>query len=647
MGMFKKLIFVLSLSFLCIVSGLNAQVRLPRLISDGMVLQRDSKIKVWGWASPGEKVTVHFINSIYNAQADNDGNWSVVIPPVKAGGPYSMQIEASNKITINDILIGEVWVCSGQSQMDINMERVSPLYQKEIAEAGNPNIRHFVVPIAYNFNGPQTDVPSGRWETISKDNILRISAIAHFYSCELYEKYKVPVGMIRASVGGSPTEAWLNEEEIKLFPNHYNELIRSKNQSYIDSTQKADRERSQQWFTQLGQKDEGYKNPEQPWYKAEVDISDWKQMDVPGYWADGEIGWVNGIVWFRKDIDVPANMAGKPARLNLGRLVDADSAFVNGVFVGTTSYMYPPRRYNVPENVLKAGKNTIVVKMISNGGKGGFVPDKPYELIADGSVIDLKGKWLCKVGAVMKPLRGETTIRYKPTGLFNAMISPLKNYSIKGILWYQGESNADRPKEYGKLMPAMIKTWRESWKRDDLPFLLVQLHNFMEPSDTPSESNWALAREVQAKVLELPNTGMAVAIDLGEWNDIHPLNKKDVAKRLALAAYKVAYKENIVHSGPTFKSMEIKGNKVVISFTNVGSGLVSKGANELKYFAVAGADKKFVWAIAEIKGDKVIVWNDNVKNPIAVRYAWANNPEGANLYNKEGLPASPFRTDNY
>jgi sialate O-acetylesterase len=644
--MFKKLSFVFSFSFLLFLN-IHSQVRLPRLISDGMVLQRENKINIWGWASAGEKVTVRFIDATYNALTDSNGNWEISLPPLKAGGPYTMEIEASNKITIKDILIGEVWVCSGQSQMDINMERVSPLYQKEIAEAGNPHIRNFVVPTTYNFNQPQTDIPSGSWAAVTKENILKISAIAYFYSCELYNKYKVPVGMIRTSWGGSPTEAWLSEKEIQQFPDHYAELLRAKNPAYIDSIQNSDRTRVNNWFSQLAQKDEGYKNSEMPWYKPDVDIADWKQMNVPGYWADGELGMVNGIIWFRKDIDIPEKMDGKPAKLNLGRLVDADSVFVNGIFVGTTSYMYPPRRYNVPANVLKVGKNSIVVKIISNGGRGGFVPDKPYELIVDGSAIDLKGEWNCKVGAVMEPLRGETTVRFKPTGLYNAMIYPLSNYTIKGVLWYQGESNADKPKEYARLLPALVRTWRESWHRNDLPFLLVQLPNYMEPSETPSESNWALAREVQAKVLNLPNTGMAVAIDLGEWNDIHPLNKKDVAKRLTLAAYKVAYNENLVYSGPNYKSMEIKDNKIILTFTNTGSGLISKGSKELRYFAISGADKKFVWAKAEIKGDKIIVWDESIKNPVAVRYAWANNPEGANLYNKEGLPASPFRTDNF
>jgi sialate O-acetylesterase len=246
----------------------------------------------------------------------------------------------------------------------------------------------------------------------------------------------------------------------------------------------------------------------------------------------------------------------------------------------------------------------------------------------------------------MPPLRGETFIRWKPMGLFNAMIAPLLNYPIKGVIWYQGESNAGRPVEYRTLFPALIQDWRNHWKLGDFPFLFVQLPNFMEAKAQPSESNWALLREAQLKTLSAPNTAMAVAIDIGEWNDVHPLNKKDVGKRLALAAQKVAYHdENVVWSGPVYKSMQIDGNKIILSFTNIGSGLTTKGGEDLKAIAISDADKKFVWAQAKIDGDKIIVWSDKITNPVAVRYAWADNPEGVNLYNKEGLPASPFRTD--
>jgi sialate O-acetylesterase len=294
---------------------------------------------------------------------------------------------------------------------------------------------------------------------------------------------------------------------------------------------------------------------------------------------------------------------------------------------------------------LHEGRNVIVVRVISNSGNGGFVLDKPYELVSNGTSIDLRGEWMYRLGAVMEPLGSQTFIRWKPLGLFNGMISPLLNYAIKGVAWYQGESNAGRPAEYRTLLPALIRNWREKWNQADLPFLIVQLPNFMESRSEPTESNWALLREAQLQALSVPHTGLVVAIDIGEWNDIHPLNKQDVGKRLALAAEKVAYgDETVVYSGPIYQSMKIDGNKIVLTFTNTGSGLKGRGG-ELKCFAIAGADKRFVWANAKIENNGVVVWNEKIAEPMYVRYAWADNPAGANLYNNEGLPASPFRTD--
>jgi sialate O-acetylesterase len=309
--------------------------------------------------------------------------------------------------------------------------------------------------------------------------------------------------------------------------------------------------------------------------------------------------------------------------------------------------MYPQRRYTVAADVLKEGKNVIVIKVTNNAGKGGFVPDKPYCLFTGHDTIDLKGYWQYKVGEVFIPGPiGPTAIavQNQPAALYNAMVAPAINYTIKGFLWYQGESNSGRGAEYTKLQPAQIIDWRNKWKQGDLPFLYVQLPNFMDANYLPSESQWAELREAQLKSLSVTNTGMAVAIDLGEWNDIHPDNKKAVGDRLALLADKIVYGKEIVYSGPVFKSAAIEGSKIVISFTNTGSGLIANDGEELREFAIAGADKKFVWAKATIDGNKIIVSNDNVANPLYVRYAWADNPD-VNFYNKEGLPASPFRTD--
>ncbi len=417
----------------------------------------------------------------------------------------------------------------------------------------------------------------------------------------------------------------------------------------IKEIENSDNIRIQSWYRLLRQKDEGYRNKTNNWFDPNIDCNDWAKMNIPGYWSDSEPEIKNGVVWFRKKINIADDIAGKNGLLILGRIVDADSVYVNGSFVGTVSYQYPPRRYEIPAGLLKKGENTIVVRVINSSGKGGFVPDKEYELVIGDSKIDLKGEWHYKQGAGMEPLAGQTFIRWKPLGLYNGMISPLINYGIKGVIWYQGESNAGRPMEYRELFPAMIADWRERFNQGDFPFLFVQLANYMEVKDKPSESNWALLRESQSKTLNVKNTGMAVTIDIGEWNDIHPLNKKDVGERLAFAAQKIAYNnKNIVYSGPVYESMVVNGNKIELTFSEVGSGLIFKGDNEQGAFAICGSDKKFVWAKALITGkDKIIVWCDNIENPVAVRYAWADNPAGVNLYNKEDLPASPFRTDNW
>ncbi|MBN1153842.1 sialate O-acetylesterase [candidate division KSB1 bacterium] len=640
-----------SIAFFLLITAtipVSGQVRLPRLISDGMVLQRETEIKIWGWAPAGEEIAIRFIDSVYGTTADSNGTWTVSIPPLHAGGPFEMQINASNSITISDILIGDVWLGSGQSNMELNMQRVSPLYEDEIASSANQFIRYFEVPDKYNFNSPQDDLQSGQWKKANPENVLGFSAVCYFFGKNLYEKYNVPIGLINSALGGSTAESWISEEGLKGFPQHHAEAQRFKDRTLITQIQQADRTRINAWYRQLRDNDEGYNNPGTPWYSPEYNPTDWANMQIPGYWADEHLGFVNGVVWFRKEVDIPESMTGKPARLNLGRIIDADSTFVNGIYIGSTSYQYPPRRYTIPPEVLQKGKNVIVVRVISNIGKGGFAVDKPYELVVGDEKIDLKGSWQYQLGARMETLQGETFIRWKPLGLYNAMIAPLIRYPIKGVIWYQGESNADRPMEYRRLFPALIADWRINWKQGYFPFIYVQLPNFMQARPEPSESNWALLREAQLKTLSEPITAMAVAIDIGEWNDVHPLNKQDVGKRLALAARKVAYGDDeVVYSGPIYESMTIDHDKITLTFKHIGSGLMAKGAGELKGFAICGADSQFVWAQAKIEGDKVVVWNDTITNPIAVRYAWADNPADANLYNLEGLPASPFRTDDF
>jgi sialate O-acetylesterase len=612
-----------------------------------MVLQRDAKVKIWGWSAPGEGITVDFAGREYATKADTSGDWMIMLAPQEAGGPYTMKIQASNSLMISNVLIGDVWLCSGQSNMELPVRRVRPLYEAEIAAAENKFIRSFIVPKVFSFKEPNKDLSAGSWVAANPETVLDFPAAAWFFAVHLYEAYGVPVGLLTSAFGGSPAEAWISEESLKEFPVHYSELQKYKSDSLMESVAADDQKRIQEWYGLLMKADEAYKTPGLKWHDPDLKTDDWKTTTIPGYWSATELKGINGVVWFRKEIIVPSSAAGQPGALNLGRIVDADSAFLNGTFIGTVSYQYPPRRYTIPDGLLKAGSNILTVKVISNIGDGGFVPEKPYYLSAGDFKISLEGEWKYKVGAVMPPLRGQTFFGYKPAGLYNAMLAPLLNWSIKGILWYQGESNAGRPDEYRKLLPALIRDWRQNLGQGTVPFILVQLPNFMEAKEYPSESGWALFREAQTEALKLPETGMAVTIDIGEWNDIHPLNKKDVGTRLALAARKIAYGEkDLVSSGPVYKEMTVKGRKIILSFESTGSGLIVRGGGRLKQFAIAGDDMKYVWAKAKVRGDKVIVKGRKIRHPVAVRYAWADNPEGANLYNREGLPAAPFRTDN-
>ncbi|GAB3824600.1 sialate O-acetylesterase [Pontibacter rugosus] len=614
-----------------------------------MVLQRDTKTNVWGWAAAGEKVTVSFRGKSYKAVADANGKWAIALAPMKAGGPYNMDIKASNQITVKDILLGDVYFVSGQSNMVHQMSLHNITYADDIANANYPQIRHFWIPTTTALEAPAKDLPPGAWKSANPQDVNNFSAVAYFFARKLYDKYKVPIGLINASVGGTPIEAWMSKEGLKEFPATLANVDRNSDTSYVNSIKR----RAQAIANANQQKVEQDKGLTEAvkWYEPSYELKGWRTINIPGYWEDQGIKDLNGVVWYRREIEVPESMAGVPAKVHLGRIVDADVLYINGKQVGNTTYQYPQRRYSLPAGVLKPGKNLFVIRVTNQGGKGGFVPDKPYYIEVNNQVLDLKGYWQYKVGEVYRPVSGSEAFagfnaQNQPTALYNAMVAPATDYTLKGILWYQGESNAGNPAEYKKLLPAMISDWRSKWQQGNLPFMYVQLPNFMEVNYLPSESNWALMREAALQTLSVPNTAMAVTIELGEWNDIHPDNKKDVGERLALAAQKLVYGEKkVVSSGPIFQSAKIEGDKILVSFTNVGSGLASNDGEALRWFSIAGADKKFVWAKARVVGDKVEVWSEEVPDPKYVRYAWADNPDGANLYNKEGLPASPFRTD--
>jgi sialate O-acetylesterase len=637
----KSILFFIALTA---TKLLSAQVRLPRLVRDSMILQRGEPVNIWGWASPGEKVSIRFNNKTYKTKTGTNGNWQVKLDPLKEGGPYTIEITGKNNILLKEILVGDVWFCSGQSNMVHQLNIHDVTYAKDIADANYPEIRQFWIPTLANLESPQKDLPTGFWKPAVGEDVRPFSAVAYFFAKKLFDKYKVPVGIINASVGGSPIEAWTSEEGLREFPAILATLQKNKDTAYINTTARvaaaANRPRPSN--------DAGLSSSKK-WYDPSLTTTNWKTINIPGYWEDQGLKELNGIVWYRKEIEIPASMTGKPARAFLGRIVDADEFYINGTRVGNTTYMYPQRRYHIPGNVLKPGKNILVIRVTNNNGKGGFVPGKPYCIFAGNDTIDLKGSWQYKVGEVYWPRTpGPAAInaQNQPAALYNAMVAPLIPYTIKGFCWYQGESNTGRAQEYTRLQPAMVADWRSRWKQGDLPFLYVQLPNFMDANYLPAESQWADFRFAQLSCLSVPRSAMAVAIDLGEWNDLHPDNKKDVGERLALAALNLAYGEKNIYSGPLYRSATIEGNKIRISFTHTGSGLIANDGGELSEFAIAGADKKFVWAKATIEGEQVIVWNDTIATPKYVRYAWADNPVNPNLYNKEGLPASPFQTGN-
>ncbi|MBG9377206.1 sialate O-acetylesterase [Panacibacter sp. DH6] len=633
--------------FICLALSLChtracARVKLPRIFRDSMILQRDAKINIWGWASNGEKISVKFNGRVYKTTTGNNGKWMLQLAPAQAGGPYTMQIAGSNKIILRDILIGDVWLCAGQSNMEHQMKLHAVRYAAEIATADNKYIRQFKVPNTANLLAAQQDLNDGYWKWADSSNVKDFSAVAYFFAKALYEKYKVPVGIINASWGGIPIEAMMSEKSLEEFPGILGTVEKNKDTIYVNNTNRKAFEIIQSTPKPV---DRGIT---EKWYEPSYIPKNWRQIAVPGYWEDQGIRDLDGALWFRKEVDLD-HPDFAPAKVFLGRIVDADELYINGVKIGATGYMYPQRRYPVPAGILKKGKNLFVVRITNNYGKGGFVPDKPYQLIVGKDTVDLTGYWQYKVGYVKPantlPAPFTIAMQNQPTALFNAMIAPLTGYNVKGFAWYQGESNTGRSAEYASLQAAMIRDWRSKWGDNSLPFLFVQLPGFMDYTYSPVESGWALFREAQAGSLTLPNTAMAVTIDLGEWNDIHPDRKKEVGDRLALAAQKIAYDEAIVFTGPTFAAQTISGNKIIVSFNNTGSGLATSNGEALSEFAIAGDDKKFVSANAVIEGNHVIVSIEIIQHPKYVRYAWADNPPNPNLINKEGLPAAPFRTD--
>lgn len=634
---------LLSLFVLLLWPGISrAEIRLPRIFQDNMVLQRDQEVRIWGIAAASEKIHLEFKHKTYSTEAGKDGKWEIKLPPQPAGGPWTLVLQGENTLSLKNVLFGDVWICSGQSNMQFTIDQIA-YREKDTAAATNPQLRLFTAGFDIDFV-PKDDLAGGSWQEASVETMKHFSAVAWFFGRYLVDTLQVPIGLVSVNLGASSAEAWMSPEALSAFPQFgaYHAAWLAPGKSMEEITRAFEKQKDR-WARKHYLKGPGL---EEEWFRPETDVSAWKTMTLPAKWEDQGLPEFDGAVWFRKEFDLPEDFNGDTYWLRLAQIDDHDIAWVNGQKIGETYGNLNWRNYAVPAKLLKPKNNVLVLRVFDQGGDGG---------IRSGSIwwdATLQGAWLYKPGLKIDPKEfrapkvANASPFTSPSGLFHGNIAPLTNFAVKGVIWYQGESNASRAGEYQELFPALIQDWRKQWNRPDLPFLFVQLANYLPESAQPEASDWAELREAQALALALPYTGMAVAIDIGEAYDIHPRNKWDVGKRLGLAALQVAYKKPVLAAGPTYDRMEVRNDTIVIHYKHTGKGLVTRDKyGYVRGFAIAGEDRKFHWARAWIRGNTIHVFSEQVSRPVAVRYAWANNPGPLDLYNKEGLPAAPFRTD--
>lgn len=508
------------------------EVVLPPLFADGMVLQRGRELRVNGTAAPGEKVTLSMAGRKYTVTAAASGRWSIVMPGMKAGGPYEMRI---NDVCLKDVMVGDVFLCAGQSNMELTVARVMDRYAEEVEGYENTRVRYVKVPYAYRFDVPADTLKKVRWQAMTADNVAGYSALCYFFGRMLQERTGVAVGIVNTSWGGTPVEAWMSGQALEDFPEYRSLMSIYADAEMTDAVIRDERMRQAAWTAETWRSDPGV-NGGKKWYEADYDDTDWEKVDMfDRRWATRHGRAANGTHWFRREIDVPAGCGAMEAVLRLGCMVDADSVYVNGRLVGSTGYQYPPRIYKVPAGLLSEGRNQITIRLFSYGGRPSFVREKPYKLICGGREISLEGEWKHRAGAQMPQWPSTTSLQNMPGGLFNGMVHPLRDYGFSGVVWYQGESNVGRWGEYAGLLGAMMKDWRKLFADDGLPFYIVELADFLAPDD-PGRAAWAGLRKQQAMAAE--TDGNAVLIknsDTGEWNDIHPLDKKTAAGRLVEA----------------------------------------------------------------------------------------------------------------
>ncbi|GAB4042179.1 sialate O-acetylesterase [Spirosoma jeollabukense] len=642
----KRLVWSLLVGLLVVQAAL-ADVRLPNVFGSHMVLQRRKPVPVWGWADPNEKVTVTLASQVKTIKAGKDGKWRITLDPMEAGGPYQLVARGKNNtVTFDDVLAGEVWICSGQSNMEWPLRSASTA-KTEIPRAIHPQIRQLLV--KKDLSLTPKDNMEGSWVVCSPETAPNFTAVGYFFAKQLQGELNVPIGLINTSWGGTHSETWTSRAAM----NQHDELRIVANK--LPTTQEEVIQNGLERTKALVQTQQGglpSAAEEQTWATVGLDDSAWKTMNVPGDWEWGGLPTFDGVVWFRQEVVIPEGSKLNNMQLHIGSVDDNDSTFVNGQLIGSKKGS-GVRAYSIPDGLLKPGRNVVAVRIVDKGNVGGMVGTaEQLNLSGENLTISLAGKWKYRVASIFAS-------SYKPgpntyaTQLFNAMLNPLIPYAIEGVIWYQGESNAGRANQYRTAFPLMIQDWRHHWGYD-FPFLFVQLANYNAANgDSRHGSTWAELREAQTMTLQLPNTGMAVTSDIGERTDIHPRNKEDVGKRLAAEAMRVAYQKSESNPretsrGPQFDKMTVDGNKAVLTFRNVGRGLrVNDKYGYLKGFEVAGADQKFYYAKADLQGNSVVVHADSVAKPVAVRYGWADDNGDVNLYNQENFPAVPFRTDTW
>ena len=634
-------------------------MKLATVFGDNMVLQQAMPVPVWGTAKPGAKINVQFAGQQAETTADSNGDWRLNLKPLTASfDPQTLNARSSDgqSVSLKNVLVGEVWVCSGQSNMEWPVSRVAHAAD-EMAKANHPAIR--LLSVARRVSStPERDLPgSAVWSVCSPETIPQFSAVGYFFGRKLRESLNAPVGLINSSWGGTVAEAWTSREGLTNEPS-----LRDIVEKY-EKELPVLKERHAEWKAFVDAHEEKTKDTQnigygKGWEGEKEPAGDWKDIAVPGYWQTSGYD-ISGIFWYRKTVEIPAKWAGKELSLAIGATDKSDVTYFNNEKVGGLTMQETPdawcilRTYKVPGRLVKAGKNVIAVRVHSNKFAGGMTGPADAMKLSCPSVpgdapLKLDGQWRVaiettygKVEFPKEPIGPGN--QNSPSGLYNGMLAPLIPLAARGAIWYQGESNADRAVQYRTLFPVLIRDWRRIWGQKQFGFYFVQLANYMARAAEPCDSQWAELREAQTMTLALPETGMAVAIDIGDGGDIHPANKQDVGLRLALAALHTTYgKKDVVPSGPLYKNAVRDGKTMRISF-DYADGLQKRG-DRLTGFSIAGPDKKFVWADARIDGKTVVVSSPSVSDPAAVRYAWANNPD-CNLYNAAGLPASPFRTD--